>query len=196
MQSHASIFLVPRFSITLCLPATQRLSALSLASPPCNILTASSLVSASSSPIKIQPVRPTLGANRYTCATTRGLQPTYTHDRPFSKREIGLTPHSPSGSLPTQKGKSRPLGTWILDKLRPLCANAHVQMYRNGRVMQSPSHRATIAMCITQTKSSYFSHQCYYISSDFGRYIVVANTAAWTNTPGCPPRTPDRQSAV
>lgn len=47
-------------------------------------------------------------------------QPTYTHDRPFSKREIGLTPHSPSGSWPTQKGNSRPLGTWILDKLRPL----------------------------------------------------------------------------
>lgn len=133
MQSHASIFLVPRFSITLCLPATQRLSALSLASPPCNILTASSLVSASSSPIKIQPVRPTLGANRYTCATTRGLQPTYTHDRPFSKREIGLTPHSPSGSLPTQKGKSRPLGTWILDKLRPLCANAHVHVSQRPR---------------------------------------------------------------
>ena len=45
---------------------------------------------------------------------------TYTHDRPFSKREIALTPHSPSGSRPTQKGNSRPLGTSILNKLRPL----------------------------------------------------------------------------
>ena len=70
----------------------------------------------------------------------------FTTDRPFSMREIGLTPHSPSGSSPTQKGNSRPLGTLILNKLRPLAPMPMSPCICNGRVMQSPSHKAIAIM--------------------------------------------------
>ena len=57
---------------------------------------------------------------------------TYTHDPPFSKRRIGLTPHSPSGRSSTEKGNSLSFGTLILNKLRPLAPMpmSHVSQQR------------------------------------------------------------------